>query len=392
MKILLIHDFYQVFGGEDAVPLSEQTLLEKRGHSVLFYSRHNDELRSFSIPEKMRFVFDTIYSFRTKRDIQRSVAEWDPEVAYIHNVYPLISPSVYHLLSTLEIPIVQCVHDFRPFCPNGLFYTHGERCQRCKGGNYLHAVRHCCYKDSYFLSALYATSVGLNRLQHMMDKINAYICLTDFYKRLLLEQGIPDEKIFIRPSSIDMSMVTPDFGGAFGEYAVYLGRLSAEKGPWTLLRAFEQTPEARLKIIGTGPLEEEVRRYIQEKGLRNVEMMGFKTGEEKWKLLKDSLFAIIPSECFENFPVASLEFYAAGKPVVAANLGGLPYIIADGQTGLLFQPGDSTDLADKVRHLFNHPEQAVRMGRRARELAEIEFGSEKSYQNLMNIFEWVQTA
>ena len=126
--------------------------------------------------------------------------------------------------------------------------------------------------------------------------------------------------------------------------------------------------------------------------MRNVEMMGFKTGEEKWKLLKDSLFAIIPSECYENFPVASLEFYAAGKPVVAANLGGLPYIIADGQTGLLFQPGDSTDLADKVRHLFNHPEQAVRMGRRARELAEIEFGPEKSYQNLMNIFEWVQTA
>src|SRR5439155_7842466 len=203
--------------------------------------------------EKIRFVFDTIYSFRTKRDIQRSVAEWDPEVAYIHNVYPLISPSVYHLLSTLEIPIVQCVHDFRPFCPNGLFYTHGERCQRCKGGNYLHAVRHCCYKDSYFLSALYATSVGLNRLQHMMDKINAYICLTDFYKQLLLEQGIPDEKIFIRPNSIDMSIVTPDFGGAFGEYAVYLGRLSAEKGPWTLLRAFEQIPEARLKIIGTGP-------------------------------------------------------------------------------------------------------------------------------------------
>jgi glycosyltransferase involved in cell wall biosynthesis len=392
LKILLIHDFYQVFGGEDAVPVSERVLLENRGHSVLFYSRHNDELRSFGIPEKIRFLFDTVYSFRTKHEIQRSVEEWKPDVAYVHNIYPLISPSVYHLLSSLKIPIVQCVHDFRPFCPNGLFYTQGERCQRCKGGNYLHAVEHRCYKNSYVLSALYATSVGLNRLNRMLDKINAFICLTNFYRQLLLEQGIPDEKIFVRPNSIDVSKVTPDFGEPFGEYAVYLGRLSAEKGPWTLLRAFEQTPEAHLKIIGTGPLEQDVLRYIREKKLSNVEMLGFKTGEEKWQLLKRSLFAIIPSECYENFPVASLEFYAAGKPVVAANLGGLPYIIADGCTGLLFHPGNSADLADKIRHLFSNPEQAVRMGRQARELAETEFGPEKSYQSLMNIFKWVQTA
>jgi glycosyltransferase involved in cell wall biosynthesis len=390
MKVLLIHDFYQIFGGEDAVALSERKLLEKHGHQVLLYSRHNDELQSFGVPDKLYFIFDTVYSMRTAREVKKTVLDFQPDVAYIHNIYPLISPSVYHLLYSMDVPIVQCVHNFRPFCPNGLFFTHGERCQRCKGGNYLHSIVHHCYRDSYYLSLVYAASVAVNRLKNMLDRISAFICLTKFYEKLLVEQGVPEEKIFVRPSSIDTSVVTPHFGAALDPYAVYLGRLSVEKGPWTLLRAFEYAPEVRLKIIGTGPLEEDMRRYIQEKGLHNVEMVGFKTGEEKWELLKNALFAVISSDCYENFPVAALEFYAAGKPIVAPDLGGLPYIIKDAQTGLLFRPDNSADLADKARHLFSHPEEAVRMGRRARELAEIEFSPDKSYENLMNIFEQVR--
>jgi glycosyltransferase involved in cell wall biosynthesis len=392
LKVLLIHDFYQQFGGEDAVALSERKLLERYGHEVLFYTRHNDEIQTFGAAQKLWFGFDTLYSFRTSREIQEAVAKWRPDVAYIHNVYPLISPSVYHLLHSLGIPTVQCVHDFRPICPNGWFYTQGEICERCKGGNYLHAIRHRCYKDSYALSALYAATLSVNRLAHMIDKIGAFICLTEFYEQKLLEVGVPQEKIYIRPTSIDASAISPGDRALTADYAVYLGRLSPEKGLWTVVQAFEQAKAGRLKIIGTGPLEGELRQYIREKGLDNVEMVGFRSGEEKWELLRNALFAIIPSVCYENFPVVSLEYYAMAKPIVAANLGGLPYIIVDGETGLLFKPGDAADLAQKIRYLLSHHEEAARMGRRGRELAETKYGLDQSYQNLMNIFQQVQAA
>lgn len=392
MKILFIHDFYQQFGGEDSVALAERQLLEERGEEVLFWTRHNDEIKNYGILAKANFFADTVYSRRTARDLRKAAVDFKPDVAFVHNIYPLISPSLYYTLHALCVPIVQVLHDFRPFCSNGWFYINGRICERCKFGNHLHGVTNRCFRDSYMLSALYSTALGVNRWAGMLDRVDAFICLTDFFKEKILEIGIPEEKIFIRPNFIDTAPLRTDSDGADGRgYALFLGRLSNEKGLWTLIRAFEPLPEIELRIVGTGPLEQEIRTYLREKNLHHIKLLGFKSGDEKWQLIKNCLFGVIPSQWYENFPIAALEFYAASKPIVASNLGGLPCVIQEGKSGLLFEAGKTTELSQKVQRLFSNPAEARSMGRQGRLLAETTYGPQQSYENLMSIFETVLT-
>ncbi|MFZ0760259.1 MAG: glycosyltransferase family 4 protein, partial [Candidatus Sulfotelmatobacter sp.] len=276
MRILFIHNFYQQFGGEDSVANAERRLLEERGEEVLFWTRHNDEIKDYGFLKKVNFFRETVYSSRTVREIGSAVSGFKPEIAFVHNVYPLISPSLYSALQSLRVPVVQVLHDFRPYCSNGWFYIRGQICERCKFGNHLHGIVHRCYRDSYLMSALYSTALGVNRWAGMLDKVDAYICLTGFFKEKILETGIPEEKIFIRPNFIDAPPLGAGSNARGSGYGLYLGRLSSEKGIWTLIRAFEQLPEVDLKIVGTGPLEAELREYVQKKNLNHISLLGFK--------------------------------------------------------------------------------------------------------------------
>jgi glycosyltransferase involved in cell wall biosynthesis len=309
-------------------------------------------------------------------------------VAFVHNVYPLLSPSVYHKLHSLGVPAVQVLHNFRPFCPNGFYYTQGQICEACRDGNYLNAVRKRCYKDSYVFSGLYALTLGSNRLAGMVDKVAGFICLTEFFKIKMREAGVPDAKLFVRPNFV----YAPPLPGASeaGKYAMFMGRLSPEKGCRTLIHAFERVPQIPLKIVGTGPLEQELKDYVSQKGIRNIEFLGFKSGDEKWQLLRNSLCLVVPSEWYENFPVTVLEAFMASKPVVAARMGGLPYIVEEGQSGLLFESGNVEELAQTIQRLAEDPAGAVRMGIRGRSLTETKYGPEQGYSNLMDIFSQVQ--
>src|SRR5713226_5920863 len=373
MRVLLVHGAYQQFGGED---------------EVVLYSRHNDETKTFNTFQKAAFFPQTVYSWKSSGEIADVVHSFRPDVAFVHNVYPLLSPSIYHKLHALGVPAVQVLHNFRPFCPNGLYYTQGQICEACKGGNYLNAVRKRCYKDSYTLSGLYALTLGSNRLAGMIDKVAGFICLTEFFKIKMQEAGVPDSKLFVRPNFV----YAPPLSGASdaGKYAIYMGRLSPEKGCWTLIHAFEQLPQIPLKILGTGPLEHELKNYVSQKGIGNIQFLGFKSGEEKWQVLRNSLCLVVPSEWYENFPVTVLEAFMAAKPVIAARMGGLPYIVEDGQSGLLFDSGKVDQLAKQIQRLADDTSGAVRMGARARDLSETKYGPEQGYSNLMNIFSQVQ--
>ncbi len=390
MKVLLVHGAYQQFGGEDSVVRAEKELLERHGDEVLLYSRHNDEIKQFSVVQKVNFFPQTVYSPKTTREIGEAVRSFRPDVAFVHNVYPLISPSAYHELHSLGVPAVQVLHNFRPFCPNGLFYTQGKVCEDCKGGNYLNAVRKRCYKDSYLLSGLYALTLGANRLAGMVNKITGFICLTEFFKIKMLEAGVPENKLFVRPNFVYAPSLSP--AASDGKYAIYMGRLSPEKGCWTLIRAFEQLPHIPLKILGTGPLESELQDYVRQKGIGNIQFLGFKSGEEKWQLLRNSLCLVVPSEWYENFPVTVLEAFMAAKPVIASRMGGLPYIVEDGQCGLLFEAGKVNELIQKIQYLADDPASATRMGACGRRLSETKYGPEQGYSNLMAIFSQVQAA
>jgi glycosyltransferase involved in cell wall biosynthesis len=388
MRVLLVHGAYQQFGGEDSVVRAERELLERHGDEVLLYSRHNDEIKEFNAVDKASFFPQTVYSWKSSGEIADVVHGFRPDVAFVHNVYPLLSPSVYHKLHSLGVPAVQVLHNFRPFCPNGFYYTQGKICEACKDGNYLNAVRKRCYKDSYVLSGLYALTLGSNRLAGMVDKIAGFICLTEFFKIKMREAGVPDSKLFVRPNFVNAPPLAGD--GKAGTYAIFMGRLSPEKGCWTLIHAFERLPQVPLKILGTGPLEQELKDYVRAKGIGNIQFLGFKSGDEKWQLLRNSMCLVVPSEWYENFPVTVLEAFMAAKPVVASRMGGLPYIVDDGKSGLLFEAGKVGDLVMKIQQLIDDPAGAVRMGACARRLSETKYGPDQGYSNLMNVFSQVQ--
>lgn len=387
MKILLVHDFYQRRGATDAVVLAEKSLLEENNQEVLFYTRDNREIDCYSLERRLVLPLKSMYSWQTKREVAHIVRGFCPDVAYVHNFLPLVSPSVYHTLDSAKIPSVQAIHDFRFFCPNGLFYIRDEICERCKKGNFLHAVYRRCYRDSYFGSAICASSIAFNRMGGIFKKISGFICFTNFTKQLFLDAGVPEDKIFVKPHFVDSSVVQPRFGS--GEYVLYLGRLSSEKGLWTLIAAMKQLKDIRLKIAGTGPLEQSLRRFVLEKELKNVDFVGFKTGTEKWALLRDSLFVVVPSECYETFCLVVIESYAAGKPVIGTDLGALPFVIDNGRSGLLFKAGNVDDLSAKIAYLVSNPGEMESMGRYGRKLADTRYSPMQSHKLLMNIFSCV---
>ncbi|MDD5369028.1 MAG: glycosyltransferase family 4 protein [Anaerolineaceae bacterium] len=388
MKILLIHNSYQQYGGEDKVFNAELNLLQGGGQQVITYVRKNTEISNYELMEKIRFVKNTLWSKRTEKEILELCSRERPNVAHLHNIFPLISPSVYDALNNAKVPIVQTLHNYRFLCPNGLFYRKGSVCELCKKGNVLYGVMHKCYQNNYLTSGLYASSIGLVRLSRKLDRVRKFIALTPFVGNQYVEgQLIPEEKItclgnFIvqYPQGSKLLQSSP------GTYALYFGRISKEKGVQTLLAAFEKMPHIHLKIAGTGPQLESLVRYVQSRNMTNIEFVGFQEKKELLDLIRKAFVSIIPSECFDVFPLASLESMSVGTPVIASRIGGLPDVIEDGKSGLLFQPKDSGELQEKVEYLFSHPSEAEQMGEYAQNIVRVKYSPEIHYQKLMDIY------
>jgi len=387
MNILLAHNFYKFFAGEDSIALREKDLLESNREQVYFYSKNNTETDNYNLLQKINFFRQTVFSQKTKNETIGIISDFKPDVAYTHNIFPLISPSIFHTLHSESVPCVQNVQDYRWLCPNGVFYINDNICEKCKNGAFWNAVRHRCFRDSFLLSGLYATTIGINRLSGIFKKIDAFLCTTEFNKQKLMEAGIEEKRLFIKPNFLDISDIEPSFGS--GKHIIFLGRLSPEKGLWTLIKAFEKMKDMQLKIVGTGPLEQPLREYIKEKGIKNVSVEGFKQGDDKNNAIKNALFMVFPSEWYEHFPIVLLEAFAFGKPVIASDIGNMPLIVENDKSGYHFKAGDVYDLVEKVRTLAENPSEIVRMGQYARNKVESNYTPEINYKILKSIFEKV---
>jgi glycosyltransferase involved in cell wall biosynthesis len=387
MKILLCHNFYRTFGGEDSAVIALKQTLQSKGVSVIFYSRDNKETSRYGLAQKL-FLFPNIFfSLRTYRDIKKIATECKPDVAHIHNIFPLISPSIYSALKRAKVPIVQTIHNFRFLCPNGRFYSKGRICERCKNGNYIYAIVRKCYRSSYILSFLYAASIWLHRiLGTFSKKVDKAICLSNFTASKLTERLFRPEK-----TVVISNFLKTDFASdcRLEKYAVFMGRLSEEKGLFTLIRAFEGTEKFGLKIIGDGPMEEKLKEYVRRREISNVELLGFVEGGKRFEILKKSMFSIVPSEWYENQPMAVLEAFAFGVPVIASKVGALEEMVEDGKNGLLFQMGNSNDLKDKIKHFIDNTGKRTRCSEYARHCAETKYSAETNYLKLLKIYKEV---
>jgi len=386
-KILIIHNHYQQPGGEQVAVEAQVALLRERGHRVVLYVKDNAVIEHYRPGQRVAFFPRTLFSQATCREIRSLVVHERPSLAHVHNVFPLISPAVYRALKDAGVPIVQTVHNFRFLCPNGLFYTHGQICERCEYGNTLHAVRRKCYRSSYVLSALYALTIGLHRRWGTFGMIDRFIALTEFTAAKLVESGLTTrDRISVLGNFLPDPLPVPGSFEAREPYIIYLGRLSSEKGVEILLEAMTGLPNLGLKVMGDGPQAEALQVMAYRRRLHQVEFLGHVVGEEKWRLLRQAMATVVPSAWYETFSFAVLESLAVGTPVVASKLGSLPYVVKDGQSGLLFHPGNSQDLQQKLAWLTANPARALEMGRYGRQMVKKEWSGNAHCIRLMGIY------
>ena len=382
MRILLVHNFYQQTGGEDLVVADEARLLASRGHEVVQYSVHNDQVNSIS---RLALGYRTIWSQPAYRDVRKAIATNRPEVVHVHNTLPLLSPSVYYAASAEGVPVVQTLHNYRLMCPAAVCFRDGHVCTDCVGKPVaVDAIRHACYRSSRSASAAVVTMLSVHRLLGTWKRRpSVYIALTALARRMFIESGLAAEKLVVKPNFVDPD---PGIGTGSGGYALFVGRLSAEKGIRTLLHAWRSVGERLpLWIVGEGPLGPDVAAAAAENP--GVTWLGKRAPHEVAPLLREATCLVFPSECYETFGRVIVEAFATGTPVVAAGHGAAAELVADGVTGVHFRPGDPADLAAKVLHLHSQPALRSAMRAAARSDFEHRFTADVNYRLLLAIYQ-----
>ncbi len=398
MKVLQVHNYYRFYGGECSVVDAERRLLEAHGHEVVAWTADSKDVPVLRrAPAFLRIP----YTAPQARALARLVERDRPDIAHVHNVFPLLSPSVYAALKGCGVPVVQTIHNYRFLCPNGLFFTHGEVCEQCTTRGYFSAVRRRCVRDNYATSALYAAAVARAwRSGNLPENIDRYVALSRFAADKLISRGVPSSRVRVcgnfvedpsappASTSLPASSSLPASPTPRGSYFLYLGRLSAEKGLWTLLEALRDAPDVTVKIAGHGPLEDGMRAWALAHLARPPELLGFVSGEAKRRLVREARGTIVPSECYENFPLVAAESLALGTPVIASRIGALPEMVDHGETGLLFEPGDFRSLAACMRKLAGMGwSRFEAMALRSAERARVRFGADAHYHRLLAIYE-----
>lgn len=379
MIILCVHNFYRQPGGEDIVFNSEVELLKRNGHTVVTYQRNNNELVAKG---------DVLWSQKSYNEVRYLIQKNRPDIAHFHNTFLAISPAAYHACQAEGVPVIQTLHNFRLICPGALLMRNERPCEDCMGRKIAWpGVRHACWRGSRPGSGLVAVMLGLHRaLGTWQHKVDRYIALSDFSRQKFIQGGLPGHKIAVKPNFLPDSRLKRI---GIGEFALFIGRLSIEKGIRILLKAWQRLPNIPLYIAGDGPLREECQQFIESELSAHTTLVGYQERDYIYQLLQQARFLIVPSTWYENFPVVLLEAFSFGIPLVVPAFGNLGNLVKDGYTGLHFNPGDAHDLAQKATWLWQHPEESARMGQNARREYEEKYTPEVNYRQLMGIYEQV---
>ena len=415
MKILQINKFYPFeglektkresdlpysYGGAETVMLSISRLLRERGHEVFFFSmQHPKGLRSqysdYFVPymnmqgspgpaEQIKIAGRILYSREARKRLATFLDRHSVDIVHLHNIQHQISPSILHELKKRRIPAVMSLNDYKMVCPSYGMLNHGKVCELCKGGKFYNCTRTRCHKNSYGKSLLVTMESYLHHdiLKSYRD-IKCYICPSMFIVNKVREMGLKGNFSYL-PHFVYADEWKPS-GAEKADYVVYCGRLSGEKGIKTLIKAVKEE-RVPVKIIGDGPLETDIRNYISNNKLANIELSGYLDKRRLKEQIEKSRFLIMPSEGYEVFGMVIIESFALGVPVIASKSGGIGEIVKDGETGLLFKPGDTDDLRSKIRFLLSDPARVAVMGQNARRLAENKYNPGLYYERLMEVY------
>jgi glycosyltransferase involved in cell wall biosynthesis len=386
MRILSIHNRYQIRGGEDECHDAEVNLLRKRGHQVDVYQEDNHRIADMG---NVQVATKTIWSQESYQIIRDRLTSQSFDLVHVQNFFPLVSPAVYYAAKAAGVPVVQTLHNYRLLCPNGLFYRDGKVCEDCIGKPIPYpGVLHGCYRQNRLATGAVATMLASHRfLNTWSTMIDQYIALTEFARQKFIQGGLPAEKIVVKPHFIDPD---PRPGHGRGRFALYVGRLSTEKGLDTLLTAWQRLEQRiSLKIVGDGPLEDQVIAAAQR--CPNVEWLGRQPIDRVYDLMGEAMFLVLPSKWYETFGRVAVEAFSKGTPVIAANIGAIAELVDSGRTGLHFRPGDPEDLAAMVEWALDNPAATAKMRQAARAEFKAKYTAERNYQQLMDIYAEAQS-
>ncbi|MDB5798087.1 MAG: glycosyltransferase [Paucimonas sp.] len=374
-RILVIHNRYRQRGGEDVVVDDEVRLLREHGHAVRVYGRDNASIDGMA---KVTLARETVWSSRTTLDLQQQLREFSPDLIHVHNSFPLVSPSLYWAAAKAPCPVVQTLHNFRLMCLQAMFLRNNRVCEDCKGTTPWRGVVRGCYHDSPTQSAVLAGMLVVHRgLGTFQRKITRYIALNNFSRDKFVEGGLPAERITVKPNFVAHHAL-PE-GPRRG--ALFVGRLSHEKGLALLGDALDLLPGASVDVLGDGPEMAMVQAHPQ------MQALGRRERSEVMERMHSAAYLVMPSMWYETFGLVQMEAFACGLPVIAPRLGSMAEMIDHGHTGLLFEPGSARDLAAQITWAEAHPQQLLAMGRNARAVYLEKYTPERNYTQLMEIYE-----
>lgn len=359
-------------------------MLRANGHEVITFEKSNKQIAAMS---KISAATSFVWSRDSKKELQEVIARRKPELAHFHNTFPLISPSAYYACKESGIPVVQTLHNYRLLCPAYTLVRDGEVCEICINKSFAWpAVRYRCYRGSALQSAGVGAMLTIHRLMNTWSEtVSAYIALTQFSRRKFIEGGFPAEKIHVKPN-----FMVPAQSAAPGRhernYMLFIGRLSSEKGTDVLLNALTQLKHIPVKIIGDGPLAGQLDAMIENSGLVNVERIGHVPHDEVLRFVESAACLVVPSRWYEGFPMTIIEAFSRAVPAIVARLGSLAEVVDDGTTGLLFESGNSEDLARKLEWAWTNKEPLRAMGNNAFQKFRENYLPERNHELLMAIY------
>lgn len=383
MKILLIHNFYEYRGGEDFYILELKKLLETYGHNVVLYSKDNQLIRK----NKIKASLAVFQGNHVNDELQNLIFSFKPQIAHIHNLNPYVSLNAYNILSSLGIPIIQTIHNFRFFCSKTTLFRDGKICELCVGKRFrFPSIFYSCYHGSKLGSTIEASAYLYHSVNEVYRKVSKYIFPSDFTRKYFEQNsGFESTKFetlqyFSAPIDIKSQIKITK------KYFIYVGRLSDEKGIIELLNLFSKILNYNLKVVGTGPLVKEVYRFNRYK---NIKILGFQNKQKINLLMQNAICTIIPSLWYETGPMVLIESYKNGIPVVVPKMGAFIEQVRENKTGLFYRQNDFSDLKLTLDFAISHSKEMKNMGKSAKLLFSKNYTPKKHYSKLLKIYKTV---
>lgn len=405
MKILFLNNYHFRRGGADSIYLNTLALFKERGHKVEAFSLKHPEnlpdkneglfpeyhsLLSKGLIDRMRSFQNYFYSYKVKRQLIKLLDEFEPDIVHSHLLYGGLTSSALSIFKQRNIPVIYSAHDYKLICPNHAFLVNGKNiCESCKGKRYYNAALNKCNKNNFLYSVVIALE---SYFRDFFFPINTHLskvvasCDFGLKKHVEFRPDLSEKLTYLFNFAPDLYNVNPEYKR--GEYYLFFGRLSSEKGLFTLIKAWKKLNKSiKLVVAGAGPLTPQLEDYINENHLSNVELVGYKSGIELSRIINKASFIVTPSEWYENNPMTIIEGFSYGKPAIGSNLGGIPELINNNQNGFIFQYGDVEALANCINESVNiSNEEYLILANNARKFAEINCSPEGHYNSLLNLY------